>query len=300
MGIKKEKRLQQNRVIELDSISDLYDFAHMEAAPAYPDFDILFFSDFRRDVKKMLPPHRRDFFTVIFFEDQKDGLVNINSEAHRALTNAVLFQGKEHIFSFVRDEEVKGAILLFKPSFLLPYVKDSEFKYPFFSLFNQNLFHLSASEHQAFGRFLALMQTELKQKETLKHLLLALLEKCLSLQESYAREEQYISKKYLLARRFKQLVNNYFHSEKQVEFYAGKMNLTANYLNEVVKSQTNKTAKRHILDRILLEAQNLLSYTDLDIAEIAYALNFSETSHFNRFFKKETQVTPRNFRQRDR
>jgi AraC-like DNA-binding protein len=37
----------------------------------------------------------------------------------------------------------------------------------------------------------------------------------------------------------------------------------------------------------------------MDIAEIAFTLNFSETTHFNRFFKKETQMTPRGFRQQN-
>ncbi|MEL7121218.1 MAG: helix-turn-helix domain-containing protein [Bacteroidota bacterium] len=125
---------------------------------------------------------------------------------------------------------------------------------------------------------------------------MSLLEKCLILLQTYAKEEQYISKKYHLTRQFKHLVNNYFQTEKQVDFYSQKLNITSNHLNDVVKSQTNKTAKRHILDRTLLESKNLLRYTDIDIAEIAYSLNFSETTHFNRFFKKETQTTPKSYR----
>ncbi len=291
--------MSSNKVIDIDSISDLYEFARFNSKPAFDDFDVLNFKDIRQGSEKMLPPHRRNFFSLIFFEDQKAGRVNINEQEHQNLNNAVLFQGTEHIFSFVRDEEVKGAIILFSASFILPYINDPEFRYPFFSMLSQNLFYLSEAEHQEFGQFLALIEAEAGNRETTKLLLLALLEKSKSLQATYAQEEQYVSKKYLLTRRFKQLVNNYFHSEKQVDFYAGKLNLNANYLNEVVKSQTNKTAKRHILERVLLEARNLLSYTDLDVAEIAYALNFSETSHFNRFFKKETGLTPRTFRQKN-
>ncbi|MEL6969976.1 MAG: helix-turn-helix domain-containing protein [Bacteroidota bacterium] len=288
-----------NNIKQIEQIAELYEYASLECLPVHNNFDILFFSDFQSNAKKMLPPHRRKFFTVIFFEDQKGGRVNVNEKSHQRLTNAVLFQGEEHVFSFVRDENVKGCILLFKPSFLLPQIKEADFQYPFFSLLNQNLFHLNEEEHRAFNDLLSVMNTEKKNKEIVKYLLLSLLEKCLLLSQTYATEEQYVSKKYRLARHFKRLVNNYFQSKKQVDFYAQKLNITANHLNEVVKSQTDKTAKRHILDRTLLEAQNLLRYTNMDIAEIAYALNFSETTHFNRFFKKETQITPKSYRQQN-
>jgi len=283
-------------ITQIDQILDLYEYASLKRRPVHHDFDIIFFDDFQSGVKKMLPPHRRNFFTIIFFEDQKDGQVSINEKSHQHLTNAILFQGEEHIFSFVRDEQVKGTILLFKPSFLLPQIKEADFQYPFFSLLNQNIFHLSEKEHEAFHHLLKAVNVEKSNREVTKYLLLSILEKCQILFQTYSEEEQYISKKYRLTRHFRQLVNNYFQSEKQVEFYAQKLNITSNHLNDVVKSQTNKTAKRHILDRTLLEAKNLLSYSDMDIAEIAYLLNFSETTHFNRFFKRETQVTPRIYR----
>jgi AraC-like DNA-binding protein len=286
-------------IVQIDTITELYQFAALDKKPVHEGFDVLVFSDFKEGMKEMLPPHQRNFCTIIFFEDQKEGKVNINEKEHQKLTNVVLFQGVEHIFSFVRDKGVKGNILLFKPSFLLPFIKELEFQYPFFNLTNQNLFHLSEQEHSAFKDILEVIFAEHHHGRIVKHLLLALLEKCLSIYQTYEKEEQYLSKKDLLVRRFKQLINNFFLTQKQVDFYAKQLNITSSHLNEVVKSQTNKTAKRHILDRTLLEAKNLLKYTDMDIAEIAFTLNFSETTHFNRFFKKETQMTPRGFRQQN-
>ncbi len=298
--IKRSIPLKKHNIRQIGQISELYAFASLPKTPDHEDFDMLYFSDLQRGAKKMLPPHRRSFFTIIFFEDQKSGQISINEKQHQNLTNAVLFQGQEHIFSFVRDDQVKGSILLFTPSFLLPHMTEIEFRFPFFSLLSQNLFHLSTKEQQEFSQILSVVHAEKQQKETVKYLVLALLEKCLSLYQTYSKEEKYVSRKYLLVRQFKQLVNNYFHTEKQVDFYATQLNVTANHLSEVIKSQTNKTAKRHIMDRVLLEAKNLLNYTDMDATEIAYALNFSEATHFNRFFKKETQTTPRIFRQQNR
>ena len=99
----------------------------------------------------------------------------------------------------------------------------------------------------------------------------------------------------LTVRKYKDLINNSFLENRAVSFYAQQLNVTPNYLNEIVKAETGISAKRHISERLLLEAQNLLRYSDMDIAEISYALQFSEPTHFTKFFKKETGETPKSF-----
>ena len=94
-------------------------------------------------------------------------------------------------------------------------------------------------------------------------------------------------------RKYKNLINNHFLDHKEVAFYADQLNVTSNYLNEIVKAETGSSAKRHISERLLLEAQNLLAYSELSISEISHLLHFSEPTHFTKFFKKETGVTPK-------
>ncbi|GAA4271199.1 AraC family transcriptional regulator [Aquimarina gracilis] len=73
--------------------------------------------------------------------------------------------------------------------------------------------------------------------------------------------------------------------------------MTPNYLTTTVKQITGKTAKDIIQQRVFLESKTMLSFTSLDIAEIAFQLNFQEPTHFTRFFKKYSGVTPNKFRQ---
>ena len=61
-------------------------------------------------------------------------------------------------------------------------------------------------------------------------------------------------------------------------------------------SLVGKTAGDLIRDRVLLEAKRLLTNADMTVTEIAYDLNFQDNSYFNRFFKKETGMTPDEFR----
>ena len=228
---------------------------------------------------------------------EKEGKISINQNTHTTLSNTILFQGKEHIFSFVRDDKVEGLVVLFQPDFLLPLVENLELEFPFFSPLHQNLFHLNASEKDSFERLFHLIGEEQRHAAVIKPILLALLEKSKALYATYSKEEKFLSKKSLLVRKYKNLIANYFIDHKKVRFYADQLNISANYLNEVVKSETGISAKKHISDRVLLEAKNLLLYSEMDIAEISHLLQFSEPTHFTKFFKKETGVTPKSFQE---
>jgi AraC-like DNA-binding protein len=74
------------------------------------------------------------------------------------------------------------------------------------------------------------------------------------------------------------------------------MNVTANYLSQSVKAASDKNALSFINERLLDEAKSIIQFTDLDIAEIAYQLNFSDPANFGKFFKKHTNQTPLEFR----
>jgi len=82
-----------------------------------------------------------------------------------------------------------------------------------------------------------------------------------------------------------------------VQDYADKLTMHPNYLSNVIKSQTGKTVKSWIDERIISEAKSLLNNTDKSVAQIAYSLTFDDTSNFSRFFKKNTGFTPAKYRQ---
>ncbi|MEM7108221.1 MAG: helix-turn-helix domain-containing protein [Bacteroidota bacterium] len=285
-------------MVRYESLSDLLNASNIGREPSYEDFDIFSFDQLSAEVKKMMPPHRRRFYTIIFFKDQKSGQISINQSQHASLTDVILFQGMDHIFSFVRDKEVEGGVILFKDSFLLPHVEYIDQAFPFFSVLNQNLFHLNLTEQETFKKLFNFIYGERGNPRIVKLLLLALLEKSNHLYSTYASEEKYLSKKTLTVRKYKSLISNSFLENREVGFYADQLNVSSNYLNEIVKSETGISAKRHISERLLLEAKNLLHYSEMDITEISYVLQFSEPTHFTKFFKKETGTTPKSFQRK--
>ncbi len=94
----------------------------------------------------------------------------------------------------------------------------------------------------------------------------------------------------------RQLVEENFQKERQLAFYADKLAMTVDRLNDHVKRATGVTAGHLIRQRVLTEAKRQLVFTSQPIHEIACDLAFSDPSHFARFFRKHTGMAPHDFR----
>jgi len=92
------------------------------------------------------------------------------------------------------------------------------------------------------------------------------------------------------------LVDEFFRKERLLGFYAEKLGMTVDRLNDHVKRSTGVTAGHLIRQRVLTEAKRQLVFTMQPIHEIAEELAFADPSHFARFFRKQTGTTPHEFR----
>jgi len=80
--------------------------------------------------------------------------------------------------------------------------------------------------------------------------------------------------------------------------YAESLHITPAYLNEVVKDTTGYPVSYWIHNEIVLEAKRMLFYTEQSVKEIAHILGYVDVAYFIRLFKKRTQITPLQFRQK--
>jgi AraC-like DNA-binding protein len=99
--------------------------------------------------------------------------------------------------------------------------------------------------------------------------------------------------------RFMKLVTEYHNRERGMQFYADKLCLTPKYLSKIVKEASGRSGPEWIDAFVILEAKNLLRYSDESIKEIAYKLHFPSASVFNKFFKANTGLVPSDYRRRD-
>lgn len=95
---------------------------------------------------------------------------------------------------------------------------------------------------------------------------------------------------------FKKLVSKHYLNFRNIEFYAQELNITANYLHKVLKSQFNQTPAEIINAALLSECKVRLSHSGDSISQIADRLQFSNLQSFSRYFKKQTGQPPTSFR----
>ena len=95
---------------------------------------------------------------------------------------------------------------------------------------------------------------------------------------------------------FLNLVADHHTKERGMAFYADKMCLTPKYLSKLVKTASGKSAPEWIDSFVILEAKNMLRYSEIPIKEIVSRLNFPNPSTFHKFFKLKTGMTPLQYR----
>lgn len=100
----------------------------------------------------------------------------------------------------------------------------------------------------------------------------------------------------LLTQRFQDALMNHVYELHSVHEFSDLMKVTSGYLNRCVKETTGKTAHQMLVEMQMLEAKFLLKQSDLSIGEIAFKLANQNHSHFSRTFKRNTGISPKEFR----
>ena len=106
-----------------------------------------------------------------------------------------------------------------------------------------------------------------------------------------------------IVQQFEKALKDYFKNESlselglpEVKYFASALNLSTNYLSDLLKRYTGKSTQEHIHLQMTEKAKNLLWSSDKPISEIAYQLGFEHPSHFTKIFKMKTGKSPREYR----
>ena len=98
-------------------------------------------------------------------------------------------------------------------------------------------------------------------------------------------------------RRFKKLVNQHCARERTLSFYADQLYITPHHLSAVIMKVSGHTAMYWINRAVVLQAKVMLRTSDYMIYEIADRLGFPNQSFFGKFFKRETGISPKEYRE---
>lgn len=99
---------------------------------------------------------------------------------------------------------------------------------------------------------------------------------------------------------FLKLVTENHLEQRSVGFYADKLFITPKYLSKIIKNVSGLSAPDWINKMTVMEAKSLLKYSDLTITEIVWKLKFSSPSVFYKYFKRQTGITPTDYRNMNR
>lgn len=98
--------------------------------------------------------------------------------------------------------------------------------------------------------------------------------------------------------KFLEMVRNSFQHNYTLSQFAEMLGTTEIKLNELAKLHTGKTAQNVIYGLVTSEAKRLLTYGDLSVKQVAYQLGFNDPFYFSNFFKKQTKVSPKLFKEK--
>ena len=170
---------------------------------------------------------------------------------------------------------------------------------------NEPCLQLTEEENDIFCKFISLIQLighsseSPKKKTTIRELSTALINQLYDTilkRKPIAESESKKNRQEIIFGKFITLLAQYHMSERSVTFYAEQLCITPKYFSSLVKKLSGKSAAQWIDNYVILEAKNLLKYSDMSIQEIAYRLNFSTQSFFGKYFKHQTGLSPTQYR----
>lgn len=198
--------------------------------------------------------------------------------------------------------------IFFHPDLLFGTTLNTSIKeYSFFNYTNKEALQLSLKEKDTINAIVTKLEEEVSLNID-KHsqgLMVSNIELLLNYCTRYF-DRQFITrtkKNHSILTKFEALLNIYFDSElvsmngtPTVKYLANELTMSSNYMSDLLKKETGLSALEHIHKAITKEAKRKLLLPEKSISSVAYDLGFEYPQYFTRLFKKETGMTPKEFR----
>ncbi len=255
---------------------------------------------------KSIPYRRRDFYKVMLVKGQSQ--VHYADRVYEVKKQALSFSNPMVPYKWDHSHAtLSGVYCIFNPHFFLDFPDVR--KYEVFQPQGTHVFELTDEENKTvskiFERIEAEFNSDYKYKyDLIRNLVLELVHFGIKLQPATVKKAQIGNASLRIASIFLELLERQFpidetHTLIQLRTpsdFAEQLNIHVNHLNRALKEMTGKTTSQFISERLIHEAKILLRQSRWNVSEIAFALGFTEVTHFNNFFKKHQNLSPTQFR----
>lgn len=293
---------------QIESIRQLHELLELPK-PKHPLISVIDFSEIKCFSDPALGSVAYHFYTIAL-KKNFNGVMKYGQQ-HYDFDNGTMtfFAPNQVVTTEIRNDwALEGRWLVIHPDFIqgVSLARDIR-QYNFFSYAVHEALHLSEEEERVVTSLLADVTRESRlATDIFSHTIII---KQVELILSYCN--RFYHRQFLTRRQagnqhlvhFEQLLDDYFdHAEKgyrgipSVSFFADRLNLSANYLSDMLRSTTGQSAQQHIQQKLIEKAKALLGSTELSVSEIAYQLGFEYPQSFSKFFRNKTSATPKEFR----
>lgn len=292
---------------KIESISELHRLLNLPK-PIHPLISVIDFEHLKFDSNEIWSSFYYGFYCVAI----KKGATGKfrYGQAHYDFDEGVMsFTKPGQIFSVTNPtaDPVTGYMMVFKPDLIRHYELGKMIgNYGFFSYATTEALHLSEKEDNIIISLMHQMQEEIKNNidQYSQDLIVSHIELLLNYAKRF-HNRQFLTRSSVnndIVVKIQALMDTYLKSDAKlsgvptVNFFAEKLNISPNYLSDLLKNATGRNAQTHIQEAIVEKGKELLSTTNLSIKEIAYDLGFEYPQSFSTMFRKNTQQTPLQFR----
>ncbi len=298
-----------NEIIRINSINDVHRIFELEK-PRHPLVSVIQIDDRITNFDYGDAKYIFEFYQINL-KQGFSGSMNYGRNSYDFDEGTLTFIKPNQTIQIDNQDEIKGSsgwTLLFHPDL----IRKSELgrtieDYSFFNYDLNEALHLSENEKNSITELVVKIQEEYNQNidKHSQELIIANIEMLLKYSKRFY-DRQFFTRTNLnqdLLSEFNTVVRTYYNSENPIESgvlsvkeCAKQLNLSVNYLGDLIKSETGRSAKDQINDYVIEKAKNQLLGSKESISQIAYSLGFEYPQGFNILFKAKVGISPSEYR----
>lgn len=278
----------------------IYNIQRFNCTSVNSDLYINTFKNHLIDHSFVEEPHRHNSYVLVFFT-KGSGTHEIDFDIFTIQPGSMFFLQPGQMHHWNLSDDVEGFVIFYSQEmYNLYFGQKTIADYPFYSsVDNKPEMVFDVSELKVILPYFESLIEEtqlnqlLKQDKIMNLLDIIHIEIARKYSETHLHEAHSYNVK---IKNFEVLLENNFKTEKAPFFYASQLNITLKHLNRICNEMLQKTTTEVITARIILEAKRMLMDKKFTVNEIATELGFDDYSYFTRLFKKNTGMTPTDFR----
>ncbi|MFA6152009.1 MAG: helix-turn-helix domain-containing protein [Chitinophagaceae bacterium] len=301
--------MKAEKPYHIKSISEYHDLLGVEK-PQHPLISLISHEDIDNYTNKKLRNKTYDFYTISR-KINYTGMMRYGQHYYDFQEGAMVFHGPNQVIvsELADNVNLQGWTILIHPDFIRAYPLAVRItRFGFFSYAVHEALHLSDKEATIVEEVMDTIRKEYCSRIDVysQDILISQIELLLNYCNRFYNR-QFITRKTAnsdLLINFEKLLNEYFEGDNlssngipSVHFFSAELNMSANYLSDMLRSLTGQSTQQHIHDQLIERAKHILTSTNMTVSEIAYELGFEYPQSFSKLFKNKTSLTPLEFRQ---